>query len=85
MTENNKTIINILIVFYTRYGNSARMADEISKGAKEIPEAHVAIKRIADDVFVSILGIYLLLVVLNHLFICYTTLEIAVHILITNY
>ena len=55
MTENKKTIINILIVFYTRYGNSARMADEISKGAKEIPEAHVAIKRIADDVFVSIL------------------------------
>ena len=40
MSENTKTTttINILIVFYTRYGNTARMADEISQGAREIPE-----------------------------------------------
>jgi len=56
MTENKKTTINILIVFYTRYGNSARMADEISKGAKEIPEANVAIKRIADDVPMDVIS-----------------------------
>lgn len=56
MTENKKTTINILIVFYTRYGNSARMADEISKGAKEILEANVAIKRIADDVPMDVIS-----------------------------
>lgn len=56
MTENKKTTINILIVFYTRYGNSARMADEISNGAKEIPEANVAIKRIADDVPMDVIS-----------------------------
>ena len=33
MNENTNTKkINILIVFYTRYGNTARMADEISIG-----------------------------------------------------
>ncbi len=47
MNENTKTTtINILIVFYTRYGNTARMVDEISQGAKEIPETNVAIKRL---------------------------------------
>lgn len=56
MTENKKTTINILIVFYTRYGNSARMAGEISKGAKEILEANVAIKRIADDVPMDVIS-----------------------------
>ena len=51
MSENTNTKkINILIIFYTRYGNTARMAEEISLGAKEIPRANLAIKRIADDV-----------------------------------
>jgi NAD(P)H dehydrogenase (quinone) len=57
MSENTKTTtINILIVFYTRYGNTARMADEISQGAKEIPETKVAIKRIADDVPMNVIS-----------------------------
>jgi NAD(P)H dehydrogenase (quinone) len=58
MSENTKTIttINILIVFYTRYGNTARMADEICRGAKEIPETNVAIKRIADDVPIDVIS-----------------------------
>ena len=51
MSENTNTKkINILIIFYTRYGNTARMAEEISLGAKEIASTHLAIKRIADDV-----------------------------------
>ena len=38
MSENINTDtkkINILIVFYTRYGNTARMAEEISEGLKK--------------------------------------------------
>ena len=57
MSENTKTTtIKILIVFYTRYGNTARMADEISLGAKEISETNVAIKRIADDVPMDVIS-----------------------------
>ena len=58
MSENTKTTttINILIVFYTRYGNTARMADEISQGSKKIPETNVAIKRIADDVPIDVIS-----------------------------
>jgi NAD(P)H dehydrogenase (quinone) len=60
MSENTKTTttttINILIVFYTRYGNTARMAEEISQGAKEIPGINVAIKRIADDVPMEVIS-----------------------------
>ena len=59
MSENTKTTtatINILIVFYTRYGNTARMAEEISQGAKEIPETNVAIKRITDDVPMDVIS-----------------------------
>jgi hypothetical protein len=51
MSENTNATINILIVFYTHYGDTARMADEISKGVKEIPETNVSIKRIADVMF----------------------------------
>lgn len=40
----------ILIVFYSRYGNTAQMAEEIAYGAKEILGVSVTIKRIADDV-----------------------------------
>jgi NAD(P)H dehydrogenase (quinone) len=59
MSENTKTTtttINILIIFYTRYGNTARMAEEISEGLKEIPNTNVAIKRIADDVPLDIIS-----------------------------
>ena len=56
MSENTKATINILIVFYTYYGNTARMAEEISPGSKEISETNVAIKRIADDVPVDVIS-----------------------------
>ena len=48
MSENRKRV-NLLIVFYTRYGHTARMVEEISQGIKEIQETNVTIKRIADD------------------------------------
>lgn len=39
----------ILIVFYTRYGNTAKMAEEITKGAKEVAGTDITL-RVADDV-----------------------------------
>ena len=56
MIKYKATTINILIVFYTRYGNTARMAEEISEGIKEIPKTNVAIKRIADDVPMDVIS-----------------------------
>lgn len=57
MSENTNTKkINILIIFYTRYGNTARMAEEISLGAKEIPSTNIPIKRIADDVPIDVIS-----------------------------
>lgn len=41
----------ILILFYTRYGNTAQMAEEIALGAKEVVgESNIVFRRIADDV-----------------------------------
>jgi NAD(P)H dehydrogenase (quinone) len=40
----------ILILFYSRYGNTAEMAEEIAYGAKEVPNTSVTLRRIADDV-----------------------------------
>lgn len=40
----------ILILFYSRYGNTVKMAEEIAYGAKEISHVSVALRRIADDV-----------------------------------
>jgi NAD(P)H dehydrogenase (quinone) len=39
----------VLIIFYTRYGNTAKMAEAEAEGAREAG-ADVVIKRIADDV-----------------------------------
>src|SRR5574339_55062 len=55
MSENRKSV-NILIVFYTRYGNTARMAEEISQGINEIPDTNVTLMRIADDVPVDVIS-----------------------------
>lgn len=55
MSENRKTV-NILIVFYTRYGNTARMAEEISQGINEIPDTNVTLMRIADDVPMDVIS-----------------------------
>lgn len=43
-------IPHILILFYSRYGNTAQMAEEIAYGAKEISHVSITIRRIADDV-----------------------------------
>lgn len=40
---------NVLIIFYTRYGNTARMAEAEAAGAREAG-ADVTLRRIADDV-----------------------------------
>ncbi|HEU5120474.1 MAG TPA: NAD(P)H:quinone oxidoreductase [Candidatus Nitrosocosmicus sp.] len=42
--------VRILILFYSRYGNTVKMAEEIAYGAKELPNVSVALRRIADDV-----------------------------------
>jgi NAD(P)H dehydrogenase (quinone) len=42
--------VKIMIVFYIRYGNTARMAEEIAFGAKELELVTVTMRRIADDV-----------------------------------
>jgi flavorubredoxin len=50
MSNNDEKPTKILILFYSRYGNTARMAEEIAYGAKELPNIKVTIRRIADNV-----------------------------------
>lgn len=40
----------ILIVFYSRYGNTSKMAEEIAYGAKEVSDIQLTIRRIADNI-----------------------------------
>ncbi|HEX5905304.1 MAG TPA: NAD(P)H:quinone oxidoreductase [Candidatus Nitrosocosmicus sp.] len=47
---SDKPAVRILILFYSRYGNTVKMAEEIAYGAKELPNVSVALRRIADDV-----------------------------------
>jgi NAD(P)H dehydrogenase (quinone) len=42
--------VRILILFYSRYGNTVKMAEEIAYGAKELANVGVTLRRIADDV-----------------------------------
>lgn len=42
--------VKILILFYSRYGNTVKMAEEIAYGAKELSNVSVTLRRIADDV-----------------------------------
>ncbi len=42
--------VRILILFYSRYGNTVKMAEEIAYGAKELSNVSVTLRRIADDV-----------------------------------
>jgi NAD(P)H dehydrogenase (quinone) len=49
-------IPKILILFYSRYGNTARMAEEIAYGAKELPDVSVTMRRIADDVSMDVIS-----------------------------
>jgi flavodoxin len=42
--------VKILIVFYSRYGNTARMTEEEAYSAKELERVRVTMRRIADDI-----------------------------------
>lgn len=45
---------NVLIVFYTRHGNTAKMAEAVAQGARK-ENANVKLMRIADDVPIDII------------------------------
>lgn len=49
-------IPRILILFYSRYGNTAKMAEEIAYGAKEVANVSLTIRRIADDVPMEVIS-----------------------------
>ncbi|MGI0019908.1 MAG: NAD(P)H-dependent oxidoreductase [Nitrososphaera sp.] len=49
-------VTKILIVFYSRYGNTVKMAEEIAYGAKSLPGVQVTMKRIADDVPIEVVS-----------------------------
>ena len=56
MDDNDEKPTKILIVFYSRYGNTARMAEEIAYGAKELSNIQVTIRRIADNVPMEVIS-----------------------------
>ena len=39
---------NVLILFYSRTGNTAKLADEIAEGARGVPDTRVDVRRIDD-------------------------------------
>ena len=49
-------VTKIMIVFYSRYGNTARMPEEIAYGAKELDGIAVTLKRIADDIPIEVVS-----------------------------
>ena len=56
MGNNNEKLTKILIVFYSRYGNTARMAEEIAYGAKELSNIQVTIRRLADNITMEVIS-----------------------------
>jgi NAD(P)H dehydrogenase (quinone) len=56
MSNNDEKPTNILIVFYSRYGNTARMAEEIAYGAKELSNIQVTIRRLADNIPMEVIS-----------------------------
>jgi NAD(P)H dehydrogenase (quinone) len=56
MSSNSMNPTKVLIVFYNRYGNTAKMAEEIAYGAKEVSNIKVTIRRIADDVPIQVIS-----------------------------
>lgn len=50
------TSTRILIVFYSRYGNTAKMAEEIAYGTKEVSNIQATIRRIADDIPIQVIS-----------------------------
>ena len=53
MSSNSMSPTRVLIVFYSRYGNTAKMAQEIAYGSKEVSNIKVTIRRITDDVLIQ--------------------------------
>jgi NAD(P)H dehydrogenase (quinone) len=53
---NEVRAVKILIVFYSRYGNTARIAEEIAFGAKALELVTVTMRRIADDAPVEVVS-----------------------------
>ena len=49
-------VTKIMIVFNSRYGNTARMPEEIAYGAKELDGIAVTLKRIADDIPIEVVS-----------------------------
>lgn len=56
MSSNNERPAKILIVFYSRYGNTARMAEEIAYGAKELSNIQVTVRRLADNISMEVIS-----------------------------
>lgn len=56
MSSNSMSPAKVLIVFYSRYGNTTKMAEEIAYGAKEVSNIKVTIRRIADDVPIQVIS-----------------------------
>ena len=56
LSNNDEKPTKILIVFYSRYGNTARMAEEIAYGAKELSKIQVTVRRIADNVPMEVIS-----------------------------
>jgi NAD(P)H dehydrogenase (quinone) len=56
--EDDESIapVKVLIVYYSRYGNTSRMAEEIAYGAKEITNIKVTIRRLADDISMDVIN-----------------------------
>ena len=53
MSSNSMSPTRVLIVFYSRYGNTAKMAQEIAYGSEEVSNIKVTIRRITDDVLIQ--------------------------------
>jgi NAD(P)H dehydrogenase (quinone) len=56
LSSNNERPAKILIVFYSRYGNTARMAEEIAYGAKELSNIQLTVRRLADNISMEVIS-----------------------------
>ena len=56
MNNNDDRPTKLLIVFYSRYGNTAKMAEEIAYGAKELSNIQMTIRRLADNVPMEVIS-----------------------------
>jgi NAD(P)H dehydrogenase (quinone) len=56
LSSNNGRPAKILIVFYSRYGNTARMAEEIAYGAKELSNIQLTVRRLPDNISMEVIS-----------------------------